>query len=304
MKTYLDLLDHVLTGGVEKSDRTGTGTLSSFGYQMRFRPASRFSAADNQEAAHPVDHRRVVVVHPGLDQRQMAPRAGVTIWDEWADADGELGPIYGYQWRSWPSPDGGHIDQLAGVINSIKRFPIRAGIVSAWNVGDLADMALPPCHAISSSMSRRAGCPASSTSAQLTSSSASRSTSPRTPAHPHGRPGLRPGDRRLRAHLGDAHLYLNHLDQARLQLTREPRPLPRLSSTPGSARSTTSLSSDIAIEGYDPSGHQSADRRLIMPEIIAIAAVAANGVIGAGNDIPWRIPADWQRFKALTMGTC
>ncbi|HEX3207357.1 MAG TPA: thymidylate synthase, partial [Propionibacteriaceae bacterium] len=149
MKTYLDLLDHVLTGGLEKSDRTGTGTLSTFGYQMRFDLRQGFPLLTTKKL-----HTRSIIAEllwfiQGSTNVKWLHEQGVTIWDEWADADGELGPIYGYQWRSWPSQDGGHIDQLAGVINSIKTAPdSRRHIVSAWNVADLADMALPPCHAM------------------------------------------------------------------------------------------------------------------------------------------------------------
>ena len=149
MKTYLDLLNHVLTHGVEKSDRTGTGTLSTFGYQMRFDLGQGFPLLTTKKL-----HTRSIIAEllwfiQGSTNIKWLHEQGVTIWDEWADADGELGPIYGYQWRSWPKPDGGHIDQLAGVIDSIKTVPdSRRHIVSAWNVSDLADMALPPCHAM------------------------------------------------------------------------------------------------------------------------------------------------------------
>lgn len=145
MKTYLDLLDHVLTHGVEKSDRTGTGTLSTFGYQMRFDLGEGFPLLTTKKL-----HTRSIIGEllwfiQGSTNVKWLHEQGITIWDEWADPDGELGPIYGYQWRSWPTAAGGHIDQLAGVINTIKTVPdSRRHIVSAWNVGDLADMALPP----------------------------------------------------------------------------------------------------------------------------------------------------------------
>jgi thymidylate synthase len=147
VKTYLDLLDHVLTRGAEKSDRTGTGTLSTFGYQMRFDLREGFPLLTTKKL-----HTRSIIGEllwfiQGSTNVKWLHEQGVTIWDEWADADGELGPIYGYQWRSWPTPAGAHVDQLAGVINSIKAAPdSRRHIVSAWNVADLADMALPPCH--------------------------------------------------------------------------------------------------------------------------------------------------------------
>ena len=169
MKTYLDLLNHVLTHGVEKSDRTGTGTLSTFGYQMRFDLGQGFPLLTTKKL-----HTRSIIAEllwfiQGSTNIKWLHEQGVTIWDEWADADGELGPIYGYQWRSWPKPDGGHIDQLAGVMDSIKTVPdSRRHIVIAWNV----------------SMSRKAGSHVSSTSAQPTSFWVFRSTSPRTPCSP------------------------------------------------------------------------------------------------------------------------
>ena len=194
MKTYLDLLDHVLSNGVPKGDRTGTGTLSMFGYQMRFDLSAGFPLLTTKRV-----HTRSVIAEllwfiQGSTNVKWLHENGVTIWDEWADADGELGPIYGYQWRSWPAPDGRHIDQLAGVIDSIKDNPdSRRHLVNAWNVGELSQMALPPCHTMFQFYVAppaegipmvAGGCPASSTSARPTSSSAFRSTSPRTRCSP------------------------------------------------------------------------------------------------------------------------
>ncbi len=253
MRQYLDLLDHVLTNGTRKGDRTGTGTLSVFGYQMRFDLSDGFPALTTKKL-----HLRSIVGEliwflRGDTNVKWLQDNGITIWDEWADADGELGPVYGYQWRSWPTRDGRHVDQIAGVIEALKTNPdSRRHIVSAWNVADVDRMALPPCHTmfqfyvadgrLSCQLYQRSadvflGVPFNIASYALLTHLVARVT------------GLEPGD--FVHTFGDAHLYLNHLDQARLQLTREPRPLPRLVLAERDSIDAFEVG-DVVLEGYDP----------------------------------------------------
>ncbi|MCW2788250.1 MAG: thymidylate synthase [Aeromicrobium sp.] len=254
MRAYLDLVQRILDEGVAKGDRTGTGTRSVFGHQMRFDLSEGFPLVTTKKI-----HVRSVVAEllwfiAGDTNTGYLRDNGVKIWDEWADDHGDLGPVYGYQWRSWPAPDGRHIDQLAQVIEQIKVNPdSRRHVVSAWNVADLDAMALMPCHAffqfyvadgkLSCQMYQRSadvflGVPFNIASYALLTHMVAQVA------------GLEVGD--LVHTLGDAHLYVNHLDQAREQLTREPKALPELWLDPA-VRSIDDFTLDsIKITGYEP----------------------------------------------------
>ncbi len=230
MEQYLDLLENVMKNGYLKSDRTGTGTISVFGYQMRFDLQEGFPLLTTKKL-----HLRSIIYEllwflKGSTNLQYLRDNGVTIWDEWAGPDGELGPVYGYQWRSWPKPDGTHVDQISRVVESIKNNPdSRRHIVSAWNVGELDKMALPPCHLLfqfyvaggrlSCQMYQRScdiflGVPFNIASYALLTMMMAQVTA------------LKPGE--FVHTLGDAHIYLNHIDQVKLQLTRTPFKLPKM----------------------------------------------------------------------------
>jgi len=230
MRQYLDLLDHVLKTGTEKKDRTGTGTISVFGYQMRFNLEEGFPLLTTKKLhLKSIIHELLWFISGDTNTRYLNDN-GVKIWNEWADKDGNLGPVYGYQWRSWPSDGGGKIDQLEKVITSIKKSPdSRRHIVSVWNVGELDKMALPPCHILfqfyvaggrlSCQLYQRSadiflGVPFNIASYSLLTLMVAQVT------------GLKPGD--FVHTLGDAHIYLNHIEQVKLQLTREPYKLPTM----------------------------------------------------------------------------
>jgi thymidylate synthase len=254
MKQYLELVQHILDKGVNKGDRTGTGTLSVFGYQMRFDLAAGFPALTTKKL-----HMKSVIYEllwflSGSTNVKWLQERGVTIWDEWADERGELGPVYGHQWRSWPAPDGATIDQMTAVIEQIKKNPdSRRLIVSAWNVAEVDKMKLPPCHTLfqfyvanghlSCQLYQRSadvflGVPFNIASYALLTLMVAQVCA------------LQPGE--FIHTLGDAHLYSNHLEQARLQLTRTPRPLPRLQLNPERHSIYEFQYEDFRLEGYDP----------------------------------------------------
>ncbi len=257
MKQYLDLLRHILDDGVDKSDRTGTGTRSTFGYQMRFDLSEGFPLVTTKKL-----HLKSIIYEllwflKGDTNVKYLQEHGVRIWNEWADAEGNLGPVYGAQWRSWPDYDGGVIDQIGNALNDIKNNPdSRRIIVNAWNVADLPKMALAPCHCLfqfyvaegrlSCQLYQRSadcflGVPFNIASYALLTMMMAQVT------------GLKPG---VFVHtLGDAHLYKDHLEQARLQITREPRPLPRMILNPEVHDLFDFKYEDFTLEGYEPHPH-------------------------------------------------
>ncbi len=254
MKPYLDLMRHVLEHGTKKDDRTGTGTLSVFGWQMRFDLAVGFPLVTTKKCHLRSILHELLWFLQGDTNIQYLKENGVSIWDEWADKNGNLGPVYGYQWRSWPTRDGRHIDQISEVVKTLKTNPdSRRIIVSAWNVADLDKMALAPCHAffqfyvadgkLSCQMYQRSadiflGVPFNIASYALLTLMMAQVT------------GLKPGD--FVHTLGDAHLYLNHLDQTREQLSRDPRPLPTMKLNPEVKDIFAFRFEDFALHGYDP----------------------------------------------------
>ncbi len=261
MKQYLDLLSRILAEGVEKSDRTGTGTISIFGSQMRFDLSDGFPLLTTKKLHLPSIIHELLWFLRGDTNLRYLHEHGVSIWDEWADADGELGHIYGFQWRSWPGYDGRPIDQIAHVVNEIKRNPgSRRMLVSAWNVADLGNMNLPPCHVLfqfyaaggrlSLQLYQRSadtflGLPFNIASYSLLLLMTAQAT------------GLKPG---VFIHTtGDTHLYLNHIEQARLQLSRTPRPLPVMRLNPEVKDLFAFRYEDFAIENYNPWPHIKAD---------------------------------------------
>ena len=257
MKQYLDLLKHVLKEGVKKEDRTGTGTISVFGYQMRFNMEDGFPLLTTKKL-----HLKSIIYEllwflKGDTNARYLQENGVRIWNEWAGSDGELGHIYGYQWRSWPDYEGGHIDQISNVVQTIKENPdSRRIIVSSWNVGDLKNMNLPPCHAffqfyvaegrLSLQLYQRSadiflGVPFNIASYAILLMMMAQAT------------GLKAGD--FIHTLGDAHIYTNHIEQIKLQMTRDIRPLPQMIINPEIKNIFDFKYEDFELTNYDPHPH-------------------------------------------------
>jgi thymidylate synthase len=257
MKQYLDLMQHVLQNGTQKHDRTGTGTISVFGYQMRFNLQEGFPLVTTKKVHLRSIIHELIWFLKGETNIAYLKENGVSIWDEWADEKGELGPVYGSQWRSWPTPNGGHIDQISQVINQIKSNPdSRRLIVSAWNVAEIENMALPPCHSffqfyvadgkLSCQLYQRSadiflGVPFNIASYALLTMMVAQVC------------GLQLGD--FIHTLGDAHLYNNHLDQTKLQLSRDCRPMPQMKLNPDVKNIFDFKFEDFSLENYDPHPH-------------------------------------------------
>ncbi|MEK6598039.1 MAG: thymidylate synthase [Gemmatimonadota bacterium] len=257
MRQYLDLMQRILDTGHPKADRTGTGTLSVFGHQMRFDLADGFPMITTKKLHLKSIAHELLWFLRGETNTKALNEVGVRIWDEWADAEGNLGPVYGYQWRSWPMPDGTAVDQITEVVDAIRKTPdSRRLIVSAWNVADLPKMALMPCHVLfqfyvadgrlSCQLYQRSadvflGVPFNIASYALLTLMIAQVT------------GYAPGE--FIHTFGDAHLYQNHLDQARLQLSREPRPLPTMVLNPAVRSLLDFRFEDFSLSGYNPHPH-------------------------------------------------
>ena len=257
MRQYLDLMRHVLEHGDPKTDRTGTGTLSVFGWQMRFRLQDGFPLLTTKKLhTRSIIHELLWFLQGDTNIRYLKEN-GVSIWDEWADADGELGPVYGKQWRRWETADGRTVDQLARVVDSIRHNPdSRRHLVSAWNPGEVDDMALPPCHALFQFYvaGGRLSCQLYQRSADIFLGVPFNIASYALLTHMVAQVcELEAGDFIWTG--GDCHLYSNHLEQARAQLEREPRPLPTLRLNPAVRDLFSFRFEDIALEGYDPHPH-------------------------------------------------
>jgi len=261
MKQYLELLDHVLKKGTKKSDRTGTGTISVFGYQMRFNLEEGFPLMTTKKLhLKSILHELLWFISGDTNIKYLKDN-GVKIWDEWADENGNLGPVYGYQWRSWPAADGRKIDQLTNVISSIKKSPdSRRHIVNAWNVGEIEKMALPPCHILfqfyvadgklSCQLYQRScdiflGVPFNIASYALLTLMVAQATSLKAGEFIHT--------------LGDAHIYLNHIEQVKLQLTREPYKLPKITINPDVTDITKFRYEDFTLSEYIAHPHIKGD---------------------------------------------
>lgn len=257
MKQYLDLCKHVLENGTKKEDRTGTGTISTFGYQMRFDLKEGFPLVTTKKLhLKSIIHELLWFLNGDTNVKYLQDN-GVRIWNEWADENGELGPVYGHQWRSWPTPDGGSVDQVANLIDQIKNNPdSRRMIVSAWNVADVDHMALPPCHCLfqfyvadgklSCQLYQRSadvflGIPFNIASYALLTMMIAQVCDLELGEFVHT--------------MGDTHIYTNHIEQVELQLTRDPRPLPKMKINPEAKDIFSFRYEDFTLEGYDPHPH-------------------------------------------------